>query len=80
MMKGWVDMEIDGLGRVRIAEGESIMIPGQTVHQELQSSANMELLEISLPAALGTVNCEPPDRPRATELTNPPADAVAKPQ
>jgi mannose-6-phosphate isomerase-like protein (cupin superfamily) len=60
-IRGWVEMEIDGLGRVLIAEGESIMIPGHTVHQELQSSPNMELLEISLPASLGTVNCDPPD-------------------
>ena len=60
MIKGWVDMEITGLGAVRVGEGESIMIPGGTVHQELRSSEVMELLEVSVPADLGTVPCEPP--------------------
>jgi len=60
MIKGWVDMEIAGLGLVRVAEGESVMIPGGTVHQELRSSEVMELLEVSVPAELGTVPCEPP--------------------
>ena len=59
-IEGWVDMEIVGLGQVRISEGESIMIPGHTVHQELRSSAHMRLLEVSLPAALGTVPCDAP--------------------
>jgi mannose-6-phosphate isomerase-like protein (cupin superfamily) len=60
MMKGWVDMDIDGLGPIHLAEGESVMIPGGTIHQEMRSSENMELLEVSVPAALGTVNCKAP--------------------
>jgi quercetin dioxygenase-like cupin family protein len=60
MMKGWVEMQIEGLGAIRLAEGESVMIPGGTVHQEMRSSENMELLEVSVPSGLGTVNCEPP--------------------
>ena len=60
MMKGWVDMEIVGLGPIRLSEGESVMIPGGTVHQEIRSSEHMELLEVSLPSALGTMNCDAP--------------------
>lgn len=60
MMKGWVDLEVDGLGTVRLQEGESLVIPGGTVHQELATSESMELLEVSVPAAISTVSCDPP--------------------
>jgi len=59
MLRGWVKLEFaDRL--VILQEGDSILIPGGTVHQELASSDPMELLEISLPAKLGTVNVEAP--------------------
>ncbi len=59
MLKGWVKLEFaDRL--VILQEGDSILIPGGTVHQELASSDPMELLEISLPAKLGTVTVEAP--------------------
>jgi len=60
ILRGWVDMDIDGIGPVRLSEHDSVLIPGGTVHQELRSSDEMELLEVSIPAALGTVNCGPP--------------------
>lgn len=60
MLKGWVDLEFPDLGVVRLKEGDSMMIPGGTVHQEINSSDVMELLEVSTPAHLGTVNCDAP--------------------
>ncbi len=60
MLKGWVDLEFGDRGVVRLSAGDSMMIPGGTVHQELRASEPMELLEVSVPARLGTVNCEPP--------------------
>jgi quercetin dioxygenase-like cupin family protein len=60
ILKGWVDMEIDGIGKVRLSEHDSVLIPGGTVHQELRASDEMQLLEVSLPGPLGTVNCGPP--------------------
>jgi len=60
MLKGWVDLEFGDRGVVRLKEGDSMMIPGGTVHQEIQASPTMELLEVSVPARLGTVNCAPP--------------------
>jgi len=62
MLKGWVKLEFaDRL--VILQEGDSIVIPGGTVHQELASSDPMELLEISLPAKLGTVVVDAPVKP-----------------
>lgn len=61
MIKGWVKMEFAGAGVVTLSPGDSITIPGGTVHQELASSNDMELLEISVPAKLGTVTVDTPD-------------------
>ena len=36
------------------------MIPGGMKHNETATSDTMELLEISLPAEMGTVACDPP--------------------
>ena len=60
ILQGWVDMEVDGIGPIRLNEHDSLLIPGGTIHQELRSSEHMRLLEVSVPSALGTVNCEPP--------------------
>jgi len=60
MLKGWVDLEFGDRGVIRLQAGDSLMIPGGTVHQEISASENMELLEVSVPAQLGTVNCPPP--------------------
>jgi mannose-6-phosphate isomerase-like protein (cupin superfamily) len=60
MLKGWVDLEFGDVGVVRLQAGDSMMIPGGLVHQEISCSETMELLEVSVPARLGTVNCEPP--------------------
>jgi mannose-6-phosphate isomerase-like protein (cupin superfamily) len=59
MLKGWVDLEFADRV-VRLKEGDSMMIPGGTVHQEIGTSDAMELLEVSVPARLGTVNCGAP--------------------
>lgn len=61
LVKGWVRMEFPELGVIVLGEGDSITIPGGTVHQELAASEGMELLEITLPAKLTTVNVPAPD-------------------
>ena len=59
--EGWVKIEFPNLGVTIVSAGESIMIPGGTVHQELESSEPLRLLEISVPAKMGTVSVETPD-------------------
>lgn len=61
MIKGWVKMEFPGEGVITLEAGDSITIPGGTVHQELCSSEGMELLEITIPSKLTTVNVEKPE-------------------
>lgn len=60
MLNGWVDLEFSG-GRIeRIEAGDSVYIPGDTPHNEIATSDAFELLEISIPADMGTEVCDPP--------------------
>ncbi len=60
MLEGWIELEFHGRGLVRFNAGDSALIPGGLVHQEVRTSENFRLLEVSVPADLGTVNCDPP--------------------
>jgi quercetin dioxygenase-like cupin family protein len=59
MLSGWVDLEFEDR-KVRINAGDSIMIPGGTPHNETGTSDRFELLEISVPADMGTEACAQP--------------------
>lgn len=59
-LKGWVDLEFEDGSKVRLQAGESLLIPGGMKHNETGMSADLELLEISIPADMGTVVCDKP--------------------
>jgi quercetin dioxygenase-like cupin family protein len=60
MLSGWVDLEFEDGRSCRLEPGDSVMIPGGLKHQEVRTSDSLELLEISLPADMGTQACDPP--------------------
>ena len=55
MLSGWVDLEFEDGQKLRIQSGESLYIPGGLRHNETAASRDLELLEISVPADMGTV-------------------------
>ena len=59
-LKGWVDLEFETGETLRIKEGESLFIPGGLKHNETATSEDLEILELSIPAEMGTVPCAPP--------------------
>ena len=59
-LKGWVDLEFEGGEKIRVSEGESLFIPGGMRHNETATSEDLEILELSIPAEMGTVPCDPP--------------------
>ena len=60
VMKGWVDLEFEVGESIRLKAGESLFIPGGMKHNELAASADLDILELSVPADMGTVPCERP--------------------
>jgi mannose-6-phosphate isomerase-like protein (cupin superfamily) len=59
ILKGWVDLEFAGGRKERFGAGDSVMIPGGLPHQETATSDDLELIEVSVPAAMGTEPCDP---------------------
>ena len=59
-LKGWVDLEFETGEKLRVGEGESLFIPGGLKHNETATSDDLEILELSVPAEMGTVPCDPP--------------------
>jgi quercetin dioxygenase-like cupin family protein len=60
MLSGWVDLEFEDGNTVRVEAGDSLYIPGGLRHNETGTSDTFELLEVSVPADMGTVPCDPP--------------------
>jgi mannose-6-phosphate isomerase-like protein (cupin superfamily) len=60
MLSGWVDLEFAGGEITRIKEGDSMYIPGETPHNETATSDKFELIEVSVPAEMGTSPCDAP--------------------
>ena len=61
ILEGWVDLEFAGNRKERIMAGDSIFIPGDTPHNETATSEEVQILEVSLPADMGTEPCAKPD-------------------
>lgn len=59
-LKGWVELEFDTGETLRLEAGDSVFIPGGMPHNELRTSNDVEILEVSVPGELGTVPCDPP--------------------
>lgn len=60
MLSGWVDLVFADGETVRIEAGDSLYIPGGLPHNETGTSDKFELIEISVPADMGTESCAPP--------------------
>lgn len=60
VLDGWVDLEFEDGQSLRVQKGESLYIPGGLRHNETATSETLEILEVSVPADMGTVACEAP--------------------
>jgi quercetin dioxygenase-like cupin family protein len=61
VLEGWVDLEFEDGQALRVQKGESLYIPGGLRHNETATSDTLEILEVSVPADMGTVACDAPE-------------------
>jgi quercetin dioxygenase-like cupin family protein len=61
MLSGWVELEFENRRKLRLEAGDSVFIPGGLRHNETRTSDAFELLEVSVPADMGTQSCDPPE-------------------
>lgn len=60
LLKGWVELEFETGETLRCEAGDSVYIPGGLKHNELRTSDDVEILEVSTPGEIGTVPCDNP--------------------
>ena len=60
MLEGWIELEFEDGRNCRLEAGDSVMIPGGERHQETATSESLRLLEVSVPAEMDTIDCDPP--------------------
>ena len=54
ILKGWIEFEYEGQGIVRLEAGSCVYQPPGIRHRELGHSADIEMLEVVLPAGFAT--------------------------
>lgn len=60
VLKGWIDLAFEDGRVIRIEEGGCMNIPPGMIHNEVATSDGMDVLEISMPAKITTVNVPAP--------------------
>ena len=60
VLNGWVELEFETGELLRCEAGDSVFIPGGLKHNELRTSNDFEIIEVSTPGEIGTVPCERP--------------------
>jgi len=62
VLKGWMLLEYEGVGRVMMKAGSCFYQPPGIRHREIGHSENVEVLEIVAPASFRTRSAEPPKK------------------
>ncbi|WP_264381519.1 cupin domain-containing protein [Pseudomonas sp. MM227] len=66
-LRGWIELQFEDGRVVRVETGQSLFIPPGLKHNETAISSDLELFEMSIPAKMTTVACDPPEHlPKAT--------------
>jgi mannose-6-phosphate isomerase-like protein (cupin superfamily) len=60
VVKGWVRFEYEDIGEVTLEAGTSVLQPPRVRHREIAHSDDLELVEITSPAAFETREVEAP--------------------
>ncbi len=60
LLGGWLDLQMVDGKTLRLEKGDSMYIPGGVPHNEIGTSDDFELLEVSIPADMGTEPCAKP--------------------
>ena len=60
VLKGWVEFEYQGVGRVMMKAGSCFYQPPRIRHREIRHSRNLEMIEVVAPARFKTHAAEKP--------------------
>jgi mannose-6-phosphate isomerase-like protein (cupin superfamily) len=54
VLKGWIEFEYEGVGRVRLEAGSCVHQPPNIRHREIAHSEDVEMLEVVMPGDFAT--------------------------
>jgi mannose-6-phosphate isomerase-like protein (cupin superfamily) len=60
VLKGWVEFEYEGVGKVTMRAGSCFYQPPNIRHREIRHSTNIQMLEVVAPANFATHDTGPP--------------------
>ena len=60
VLKGWVELEYEGVGKVTMRAGSCFYQPPRIRHREIRHSKDIEMLEVVAPADFETLDAKPP--------------------
>jgi mannose-6-phosphate isomerase-like protein (cupin superfamily) len=60
VLKGWVEFEYEGIGKVTMKAGSCFYQPPRIRHREIRHSKNLEMIEVVSPAVFKTRDAAPP--------------------
>src|SRR5687768_14141968 len=60
VLKGWVEFEYEGVGKVTMKAGSCFYQPPRIRHRELRHSKDLEMIEVVAPATFKTSSVAPP--------------------
>jgi mannose-6-phosphate isomerase-like protein (cupin superfamily) len=60
VLKGWVEFEYEGVGKITMRAGTCFYQPPSIRHRELRHSKDLEMLEVVAPADFATRDAAPP--------------------
>jgi mannose-6-phosphate isomerase-like protein (cupin superfamily) len=63
VLKGWVEFEYEGVGKVMMRAGTCFHQPPNIRHREIRHSKDIQMLEVVAPADFATHDAAPPSAP-----------------
>src|SRR5260221_2685660 len=60
VLKGWVEFEYEGVGKITMRAGSCFYQPPRIRHREIRHSRNLEMIEVVSPAVFKTRAAAPP--------------------
>ena len=60
VLKGWVEFEYEGVGKVTMRAGSCFYQPPRIRHREIRHSKDLEMIEVVSPAVFRTASVAPP--------------------
>jgi len=64
VLKGWVEFEYEGVGKVTMRAGTCFYQPPNIPHREIRHSKNIQMLEVVAPANFATHDASPRTAPK----------------